>query len=79
MLEKTLMQELLINKFPILLIDESQDTNGLLMDAFLKIQSLHSDRFTLGLFGDTMQRIYADGKVDLGRDLPTDGLNQRRK
>ena len=67
LLEKPLMQELLVNKFPILLIDESQDTNRFLMDAFFKVQSLHAKRFALGLFGDTMQRIYADGKIDLGR------------
>ena len=28
----------------------------------------------LGLFGDTMQRIYSDGKERLGEDLPEDWL-----
>jgi DNA helicase-2/ATP-dependent DNA helicase PcrA len=69
---KPLMQKLLISSFPILLVDESQDTNKLLMDAFLAVQGAHRDRFGLGLFGDTMQRIYSDGKVDLGRNLPPD-------
>lgn len=67
---KPLMQTILVNKFPILLIDESQDTNKHLMEAFLKVQSQRDDRFCLGLFGDTMQRIYADGKMNLGEDLP---------
>ncbi|HET7180412.1 MAG TPA: UvrD-helicase domain-containing protein, partial [Chryseosolibacter sp.] len=67
---KSLMQTILVSKFPILLIDESQDTNKLLMDAFLRVQAQHHKHFCLGLFGDTMQRIYADGKVDLGKNLP---------
>lgn len=69
---KPLMQKLLITKFPILLIDESQDTNKSLMDAFLSIQGMHKDRFRLGIFGDQMQRIYSEGKVDLGKNLPSD-------
>ncbi|MFZ4762463.1 MAG: UvrD-helicase domain-containing protein [Alphaproteobacteria bacterium] len=69
LLEKATMQNLLIKKFPILLIDESQDTNKSLMDAFLAVQNQHPD-FILGLFGDLMQRIYADGKEDLGRNIP---------
>jgi DNA helicase-2/ATP-dependent DNA helicase PcrA len=69
---KPLMQKLLISRYPILLIDESQDTNKLLMETFLAVQAAHRDCFSLGLFSDTMQRIYSDGKVDLGRDLPTD-------
>ena len=62
----------MIRKFPILLIDESQDANKFLMEAFLKVQKKHSISFSLGLFGDMMQRIYADGKIDLGKKLPED-------
>lgn len=69
---KPVMQRILLSRFPILLVDESQDTNKLLMDAFLALQGAHKDRFCLGLLGDTMQRIYADGKADLGRALPPD-------
>lgn len=65
-----LMQKLFIRKYPILLIDESQDTKKELIDAFFTIQSRYSSEFCLGLFGDTMQRIYMDGKVDLGENLP---------
>ncbi|MCX2541545.1 UvrD-helicase domain-containing protein [Pseudomonas sp. COW5] len=57
---------------PVLLIDESQDTNGPLMDAFLRAQSLIPHRFCLGLLGDTMQRIYNDGKVRLEEAIPRD-------
>lgn len=69
---KPTMQQILVAKFPVLLIDESQDTNKLLMEALLKLQAEHKPQFCLGLFGDVMQRIYGDGKVDLGRDVPTD-------
>lgn len=68
--EKPVLQSIFVNKYPYLLIDESQDTNRYLMDAFLLVQSRHPTRFCLGLFGDTMQRIYADGKVDLPAGLP---------
>ena len=69
---KPLMQNILTRKFPILLIDESQDANKLLMEAFLIVQKEQSSHFSLGLFCDTMQRIYADGKIDLGENLPSD-------
>ncbi|MFK3939333.1 UvrD-helicase domain-containing protein [Alkalihalobacillus sp. NPDC078783] len=67
---KPLMQKILIKKYPVLLIDESQDTNKNLINALFKVENEHSTSFILGLFGDTMQRIYSDGKEDLGIDLP---------
>jgi DNA helicase-2/ATP-dependent DNA helicase PcrA len=76
---KPLMQRILIAKFPVLLIDESQDTNKLLMEAFLKLQREYRERFCLGLFGDVMQRIYADGKEDLGQELPSDWARPTKK
>ena len=65
-----LMQNVLVNRFPILLIDESQDTNKQLLEAFISAQQVHADKFSLGLFGDLMQRIYSGGKEDLERSLP---------
>ena len=76
--EKTMMQRLLITRFPILLIDESQDTNKDLMEAFLVVQNQHQE-FILGLFGDLMQRIYADGKVDLGRNPPVTWATPKKR
>lgn len=70
--QKKLMQSILIKRYPILLIDESQDTNKYLMEAFLNLQIKQQEKFSLGLFGDIMQRIYNDGKVDLGNNLPQD-------
>jgi DNA helicase-2/ATP-dependent DNA helicase PcrA len=67
---KMILQNILVSRFPILFIDESQDTNKHLMDAFLEVQRTQGARFCLGLFGDMMQRIYADGKVGLGEAIP---------
>jgi len=69
---KPVMQSLLINKYPILIIDESQDTNKNLITALFEIQKIHKADFSLGLLGDTMQRIYADGLAELGQNLPED-------
>ncbi|MEN2506135.1 UvrD-helicase domain-containing protein [Stutzerimonas stutzeri] len=69
---KPAMQSILVGRFPLLLIDESQDTNKNLIDALFAVQSTHKARFALGLLGDMMQRIYSDGKEGLGRNLPGD-------
>ena len=68
--DKPLMGQILIQKHPVLLIDESQDTQKDLISAFFTLQAEHPDQFSLCLFGDTMQRIYADGKVGLEQDVP---------
>lgn len=67
---KEVLQNILVDRFPILLIDESQDTNRHLMDALLLVQAKLESRFCLGLFGDSMQRIYADGKAKLIEEIP---------
>ena len=68
--DKPLMQRILIRKYPVLLIDESQDTQKDLVDAFFTVQSAYSGEFCLALFGDMMQRIYADGKASLEEAIP---------
>lgn len=70
LMNSTLFRSVLVNKFPILLIDESQDTEKALLEAFIFTQSLNDKVFSLGLFGDLMQRIYSGGKEDLGQPLP---------
>lgn len=71
---KDLFKQLIINKFPIVFIDESQDTKKELIEALFSLQSQNKTKFSLGLFGDTMQRIYSDGKEKLEEDLPEDWL-----
>lgn len=73
------LRRLLVTRFPILLIDESQDTNRRLMEALLDVQVAHRGTFCLGLFGDTMQRIYADGKTGLADAIPDDWARPRKK
>lgn len=70
--QKPLMRNVLTRSYPFVLVDESQDTNRDLMEAFLFVQKSCKTHFSLGLFGDTMQRIYADGKPDLGVGIPDD-------
>jgi DNA helicase-2/ATP-dependent DNA helicase PcrA len=70
LLTKQTLQKVLVTKYPILLIDESQDTNRYLMDALFAVQNQHQKGFCLGLFGDMMQRIYTDGKVGLQEAVP---------
>ncbi|OHV25060.1 ATP-dependent helicase [Rhizobium sp. RMa-01] len=67
---KPALGQLLVNRYPILFIDESQDTNKNLIDALFALQNENQDRFCLGLFGDMMQRIYADGKPGLAELVP---------
>ncbi|NIA00915.1 UvrD-helicase domain-containing protein [Massilia sp. CCM 8734] len=76
---KPTMQSILVGRYPILLIDESQDTNKHLIDALFAVQKEQKQRFALGLLGDMMQRIYNDGKEGLGRDLPADWATPGKK
>lgn len=64
------LRRMLVSRCPVLLIDESQDTNKALMDAFLHLEEEFHGRFSLGLFGDMMQRIYSDGKDRLDKSIP---------
>lgn len=67
---KSRMQSIFVGRYPILLVDESQDTNKHLIDALFEVADKQVGAFSLGLIGDTMQQIYADGKERLGTDLP---------
>lgn len=55
---------------PILLIDESQDTKKELIDALLIVCEKYGEKFIVGMFGDTMQKIYNDGKDNLAKCIP---------
>ena len=64
------MQDILTSKYPILLIDESQDTKKELIDALLIVCEKYRGKFIVGMFGDTMQKIYMDGKEDFVKCIP---------
>lgn len=73
------LRRMLISRCPVLLIDESQDTNKALMDAFLHLEEEFQGRFSLGLFGDMMQRIYSDGKERLDKAIPARWAMPRKR
>ena len=70
--ENRLLQQIITQQYPFMLIDESQDTRSGLVDAFFTIQKNFPDDFTLGLIGDIKQRIYMDGKSDIKNLIPAD-------
>ncbi|WP_175971145.1 UvrD-helicase domain-containing protein [Burkholderia sp. BCC0322] len=59
--ERPLMRSLLAYQYPILFVDESQDTMDNVVEAFKAVDHDFGDRFCLGFFGDPMQQIYATG------------------
>lgn len=67
---KPMMAEVIVNKFPFIFIDESQDTNKDVVNAFFELQKAKSEKIVIGLFGDTMQRIFGGGEVELGKTKP---------
>jgi len=69
---KPSMRAVLVNKYPFLLIDECQDTNKELLEAFFTLVAANEGKFAMGLFGDTMQRIFLDGHPGLERLVPED-------
>lgn len=72
MQENLLLQQIITQQYPFMLIDESQDTRSGLVDAFFTIQKNFPNDFTLGLIGDIKQRIYMDGKADIKNLIPVD-------
>ncbi|MDF2595726.1 MAG: hypothetical protein K0R69_2067 [Clostridia bacterium] len=68
------MQRILVDKYPILLIDESQDTKKELVDALLNVYGKHKEHWIIGMFGDTMQKIYMDGKDRLSEAIPIEWI-----
>ena len=71
-LDSMILQRIIAQRYPIILIDESQDTKKELVDAFFKIQENFSEEFTLGLLGDQKQRIYTDGKENMANFIPVE-------
>lgn len=77
--KETTMQDILTTKYPILLIDESQDTKKELVDVLLTICEKYKGQFIVGMFGDTMQKIYNDGKDNLAGCIPHDWAKPVKK
>lgn len=63
-----LLQALLARKYPFFFVDESQDTFPNVVEALRAVAIAHPGRFTLGFFGDPMQKIYATGVGDIAAE-----------
>ncbi|MGD0088313.1 MAG: UvrD-helicase domain-containing protein [Planctomycetota bacterium] len=59
--ERALMRSLLVQQYPFVFVDESQDTMENVVLALKLVDDELGDKFCLGLFGDPMQRIYMTG------------------
>lgn len=66
------LRETLMDRHPVILIDESQDTMSGILDSLLRVTSEASSRLTMGLLGDHRQRIYLEGHKDLPSHIPGD-------
>ena len=71
-----LMRNVLTRRFPVILVDESQDTDPALVEALRAIAREQTENFCLGFFGDPMQKIYMQGA---GRIDPESGWRTLRK
>ncbi len=76
---KPLMRQLLVSRYPLLLIDESQDTNRVLITSLMAVQDSLGSRFAIGLIGDSMQRIFSEGRADLAAAIPTSWATPRMR
>lgn len=59
--ERPLMRRLVAQQYPIIFVDESQDTFENVVHALKAIDHDCGDEFCVGFFGDPMQRIYVTG------------------
>lgn len=71
-LNKALLAEILVNKHPFIFVDESQDTNKEVINSVFELQKRKPANLVVGLFGDTMQRIFGGGESDLGVSKPAE-------
>lgn len=68
---KPTLQTILRDRYPIVLIDEAQDTMKGMLDALMELEALGKSGLTLGLLGDHRQRIFTDGHTDLPSLVPS--------
>ena len=76
--DKPLFSEVIVSNFPFIFIDESQDTDKQVINAFFNLQKQKSKQIVIGLFGDIMQRIFGGGESELGKSKP-EGWKQFNK
>lgn len=62
---RPLLQRIMVQRYPYIMIDESQDTKKEIMLVMLEMAKNYQGSLTMGLFGDVKQRIYLDGVPDI--------------
>ncbi len=67
---KSTLAQILCDKHPVMLIDESQDTMKGILDALCHVAEDAANILSLGLLGDHRQRIFTDGHKDLPSQVP---------
>lgn len=63
-----LMQTILTRRFPVIFVDESQDTDPAFVDALRRVARAVPLGFCLGFFGDPVQKIYMQGAGPIPAD-----------
>jgi len=61
LLERPLFRTVVAQQFPFVFVDESQDTQDVVVAALKAVAAQAGGRFCLGFFGDPMQRIFPTG------------------
>ncbi len=59
--QSQLLRDIVASQYPVIFVDESQDTRPDIVCAFRRIAETTPVEFCLGFFGDPMQKIYTDG------------------
>lgn len=59
--DHALMRSVLVRRFPVIFVDESQDTDPAFVDALRAVAREAPQGFCLGFFGDPVQKIYMQG------------------
>lgn len=76
---KPTLQKIVRDGYPFILVDESQDTNKLIVAALFELEVALRGEIVIGLIGDMMQRIYGDGEPTLGQALPPEWATPIKK
>jgi ATP-dependent DNA helicase UvrD/PcrA len=61
LITQPLLAKIVASRFPIIFVDESQDTESQVVKSLIHLYRTVQGEFLLGFFGDTMQQIYASG------------------
>jgi len=76
LMERPLFRRVFAQQFPVVFVDESQDTMPKVAAALMEVQRTMGSAFCLGFFGDPMQKIYTTG---VGQIMPGDGWADIKK